>query len=513
MNAVIYARYSSHAQREESIEGQLRECQAYARRENISIVGEYIDRAVSGRTDEREGFQRMIRDAEGRRFEAVIVYALDRFARNRYDSAIYKARLKKCGVRVLYAKTSIPDSPEGIILESVMEGYAEYYSENLKVHVRRGMHENALEAKSNGGNIPLGFRIVDHRYVIEPVGAAIVKDIFNRYASGEAPSKIVDSLNARGCRTSTGRPFSRTSLKRMLSNKKYIGTYVFDEVEIPGAIPRIVDDETFDKVQEMKESRVLRPRRRKVEYMLSGRLVCGKCGKPMAGESGTGKGGKTYNYYKCLDRKRGGGCTKAQENKEALELTVARAAMDLLDDDTIAQIARRSVEILKAEYESNSAIAALTEQIADTSKRIENLLRLTESGEYLPSVTKRIAELESLKQDYELQLAHEATAFPTLTEEQITYWLSRYRDGDINDPDFRRSIIEALVQRVYAYDEDDGSRRYVVAFNLSKNNTRTLTLAEATVLSECSDKPTLGEPLASHPNTYMLGSMIVTVIR
>ena len=131
MNAAIYARYSSHNQREESIEGQIRECTAFAERNGMVIVAEYIDRAMTGKNDNRDAFQRMIRDSEKRNWDAVIVYTLDRIARNRYDSAVYKAKLKKNGVRLFYAKQVIPEGPEGIILESVLEGIAEYYSENL----------------------------------------------------------------------------------------------------------------------------------------------------------------------------------------------------------------------------------------------------------------------------------------------------------------------------------------------------------------------------------------------
>ena len=109
MRAVIYARYSSENQRKESIEGQLRECYAFARKNDISVVGEYIDRAQSGKFDTHADFQRMIADSDKHTFEGVLVYQLDRFARNRYDSAIYKAKLKKNGVRVLSAKENITD--------------------------------------------------------------------------------------------------------------------------------------------------------------------------------------------------------------------------------------------------------------------------------------------------------------------------------------------------------------------------------------------------------------------
>ncbi len=130
-NAVIYARFSSHAQNEQSIEGQLRICYEYAKREGLSVIEEYIDRALTGRSDDRPDFQRMISDARKKAFQYVIVYKLDRFTRNRYDSAIYKHKLKQCGVKVLSAMENIGDNPESIILEAVLEASAEYYSVDL----------------------------------------------------------------------------------------------------------------------------------------------------------------------------------------------------------------------------------------------------------------------------------------------------------------------------------------------------------------------------------------------
>lgn len=123
MNAVIYARYSSDSQREESIEGQLRECREYAERNNMTIVGTYIDRALSAKTADRPEFQRMIKDSAKELFEIVLVWKLDRFSRDRYDSAHYKHILKKNGVKVISAKEHISEGPEGIILEAMLEGY------------------------------------------------------------------------------------------------------------------------------------------------------------------------------------------------------------------------------------------------------------------------------------------------------------------------------------------------------------------------------------------------------
>ena len=115
MKAVIYARYSSDNQREESIEGQLRECMAYCKKNDITVLRTYIDRAMSAKTDHRPDFQRMIKDSAKGLFDVIIVWKLDRFARNRYDSAHYKAQLRKYGVKVLSATENISDGPGDIL--------------------------------------------------------------------------------------------------------------------------------------------------------------------------------------------------------------------------------------------------------------------------------------------------------------------------------------------------------------------------------------------------------------
>ena len=107
MTAVIYARYSSDNQREESIEGQIRECTAYAEKNDITIVKHYIDRAISAKTDNRPDFQRMIKDSGKKIFDVVLVWKLDRFARNRFDAVNYKYQLEKNGVHLVSAMEPI----------------------------------------------------------------------------------------------------------------------------------------------------------------------------------------------------------------------------------------------------------------------------------------------------------------------------------------------------------------------------------------------------------------------
>ena len=233
MKAVIYARYSSDNQREESIEGQLRECTAYCVKNDITILRTYIDRALSAKTDNRPDFQRMVKDSAKGLFDVVIVWKLDRFARNRYDSAHYKAQLRKYGVKVLSATENISEGPEGIILESMLEGMAEYYSAELSEKIQRGQKENALKGRNNGGGIPLGYLLGnEQKLVLDPVTAPIVREIFQRYADGEIVRTIVEDFNRRGLKTKNGKPFSPNSFNRILKNRKYIGEYQYQDVII-----------------------------------------------------------------------------------------------------------------------------------------------------------------------------------------------------------------------------------------------------------------------------------------
>jgi len=233
-NAVIYARYSAGSkQTEQSIEGQLRVCTEYAEKNDLRIVGTYIDRKISGKTDNRREFQRMIDDSGKKIFEVVVMYQTDRFARNRYDSAVYKHILRKNGVELKYATTNIPEGPEGIILESLMEGLAEYYSAELSQKIKRGMRESALKCHSTGAGHSLGYRTApDKSIVIEPDGAKAVQIIFDMYIKGRSQVEICDHLNGLGLRTVQGKPFGKNSINKIIKNKRYIGVYSYDDIVI-----------------------------------------------------------------------------------------------------------------------------------------------------------------------------------------------------------------------------------------------------------------------------------------
>lgn len=456
LRAVIYARYSSSGQREESIEGQLRECYDFAKKHGIIVIGEYIDKAMTGRVDQRPDFQRMIRDSEKGRFNCVLMWKMDRFARNRYDSAMYKYKLKKNGVRIFYAKETIPEGPEGIILESVMEGYAEYYSENLSQNVKRGYYDSALELKTLGKTC-LGLKTgPDGRYMVDQAEAAIVRRIFEEYAAGERAKDIYTRLNDEGYRTSRGGKFNRNSLRRILSNEKYIGVYEYEDIRVENGIPAIITDrELFDKVQKMLRINHDAPARGKAQnFLLTTKLFCGLCGAPMVGDGGTSHTGKAYAYYSCTTRKKARSCRKETVAKEWIEdLVVGELVRILHNDELIEEIADRVMEYQNREKD-DSGLHALEIRKKENEKALSNMLAAIEAGIITPSTKTRLMELEADRADIEKGIARELLAEPEFERDQIIYFLERFRSGDIHDEEYRIALVDTFLNSVYLYDDD-----------------------------------------------------------
>ena len=317
MKAVIYARYSSDTQREESIEGQIRECTEYAKYNDMEIVGQYIDRAFSAKTDDRPDFQRMIADSAKKLFDVVLVWKLDRFARNRYDSAFYRYTLRKNGVRVVSAKENISNGPEGIILESLLEGIAEFYSANLSQNVKRGFKENALKGKWNGGAVPLGYRVVDHKLEVDEATAPVVQKMFTMCADGYTAKQIYDYLREKQVRRANGKPIAYNSVLYTLSNRIYLGEYRHSGIVLEHAFPALISEEMFEKVQATIQKHSIAPAAHSEndDYLLTTHLFCGHCGAMMTAYSGTSRTGKTYRYYIC-NRARKHLCDKEKVEKE-----------------------------------------------------------------------------------------------------------------------------------------------------------------------------------------------------
>ena len=474
MKAVIYARYSSDSQREESIEGQLRECTEYAERNGITVLRSYIDRALSARTADRPEFQNMIKDSERKLFDVVLIWKLDRFSRDRYDSAHYKRILKKNGVKVISVKENISDGPEGIILESMLEGYAEYYSAELSEKIQRGQKENALKCKNNGGNTPLGYVVgTDGVLAVDPLTAPLVTEIFTRYDSGESISEITASLNGRGLKTKKGKAFKIGGVSLILKNRKYIGAYQYGSVIIPKGIPAIIDDDLFDRVQRRMAFNKKAPAKAKAteEYLLTTKLFCGTCERLMVGESGTSstKGVKHY-YYKCGGAKRKLGCKRKAVRKHWIERAAVLVTVQrVLQDDEISRIAEAIVALQNSE---DTTIPALKKQLADTERGIENMLNAIQKGVLTSSTKERLEALEKQRDNLKIAVLQAELQKPKYTKEQIVSWIGQFKYGDVNSREYQKRIIDTFVNSLYLFDD-----RLVITYNF-KGGTEIITLKD-----------------------------------
>ncbi|MCL2797650.1 MAG: recombinase family protein [Firmicutes bacterium] len=336
MNTVIYARYSSAGQTEQSIEGQLRVCKEYAERNGYFVIGEYVDQATTGTSDNRPQFQQMLQDARKGEFKYVLVYRLDRFARNKYHSVVHKHNLGKLGVKVISATEAISDSPEGKLLEGLLEMVAEMFSSNLSATVKRGMRESRLKGNFVGGSILYGYKVVDKKPVIDGEKAKAVRYMFEQYADGKRKVQIVAELNALGYRTNKGGLFTLNSFQYTLSNRKYIGVDEADGEENVVRYPRIIEDALFNKVQERLEITKKRPAANKadVSYLLSGKLLCKHCEASMFGISGTsGTKGEKHRYYACSRQYKFKTCDKKYNKKGELEIEIAYSTLRYVLND------------------------------------------------------------------------------------------------------------------------------------------------------------------------------------
>ena len=473
MTAVIYARYSSDNQREESIEGQIRECTAYAEKNGITIVKHYIDRAISAKTDNRPEFQQMIKDSDKKLFDIVLVWKLDRFARNRYDSARYKTQLKKNGVKLMSATEIISEGPEGIILESVLEGYAEYYSADLAEKVVRGQTENILKGRCNGGRGTFGYTLDSERkFHIDPLTSPFVLESFKKYNEGSTMKEIRDWLNENGIKNPVGGAFTYNSVEHMLKNRRYIGELKFRDVVVPDAIPPIIPLELFEDVQEKIAKNKKAPARRKAEddYLLTTKLFCGYCGALMFGESGTSRTGEVHRYYKCATAKKHKGCKKKTVRKQWLEDLVVNQTMQLVKDD--AAMESIIAKVMELQNKENTNIPLYEKQLRDAESGIQNMLNAIQAGILTSSTKERLEQLEETKRELEARIAEEKLAKPKVTEEFIRFWLLRFRKLDMSLKDQRQALVDTFINAIYLYDD-----KVLITFNY-KEGTQTVTFGE-----------------------------------
>lgn len=456
--AVTYNRYSPGPnQREESITGQMRENHRLAEQKGLKVIHDYIDRSLTGKVDDRPQFQQMIRDAEKGLFQYIICYQTARFARNSYDAIIYKKKLKKLGVKVIYSKMSIPEGPEGIILERVLEALDEYYSEELRQKVVRGQYDNALQGKASGGPVPYGLKLNEAKqFIIDEDTAPIIREIFNRYIAGEKAIDIINDFNQRGLRTSKGKEFNKNSLHRILNNPKYYGLLHFESKDEDYEpidkliIPPIIDKETFLKAQmrlNMNKHKTSKKPIAPIDFILSGKIYDGACGGALVGDSGTSKTGNTYYYYTCQNKKQKKGCKTKSIPKDLLEDIIIEETIGyILTDEMIDFIGNCLTEFQEKELD-RTMLNVIEKDLKETESGIKNLLKAIEQGIITETTKDRLVELEIRQTQLESQrkIEHAKLNAPKTTKAKVCYWLEKFRDGDIKDPAYRKSIVDLFI--------------------------------------------------------------------
>ena len=451
-NAVIYARYSSYNQTEMSIEGQIAECRRYAEKHDLLIIQEYIDRAQSATTDKRPNFQRMIEDSSYGTFEIILVYQFDRFARNLNDAGYYRKILADNGVSVISAMENIPTDSSGIITLGMIDAINRWYSAQLSEKSRRGLRQRAELLKYNGGNLTYGFAVDENGYyILDEATAPIVREIFERTAAGEKGTEIAKDLNARGIKTARGKEFGKNSFQSILRNERYKGTYVYDDIKIPNAIPRIVSDELFEEVQALLGTKARRGHRPATEdYLLTGKLFCGHCKDPMTGTSGNSHTGRKYRYYTCYNAPKT--CDKSNVKKDFIEEIVLEYCRQVLSDDIIYDVVNAIIEQNQLDQESPT-IANLKAEIKGLERKIEKLLDQMESADGSEKLGERLKkreqDLDALNKQLIREQARQRKIDPILAKQ----FLECMRDAKLEGAEYDKLLINTLVDKVFLYDD------------------------------------------------------------
>ncbi len=453
--AVIYARYSSDSQRDVSIEQQYAACEAYAARQGVTVIEHYADRAISGKTDNRPAFQRMMRDAQKGGFDYVIAWKSNRIGRNMLQAMMNEQKLAEMGVRCLYVEESFDDTAAGRFALRNMMNVNQFYIENMAEDVKRGMLDNASKCMVNN-KPPLGYRKgQDGKFEIYEPEAEIVREIFSRILHGWTIIDIQTDLNRRGIKTSTGKEWKKQSFGHILGNDKYIGVYRFADVVIEDGVPAIIDKDTFDKVQRILQSKK-KPRgkqRMNDEYLLTGKVFCGKCGSPMTAQTGTGRSGKKFNYYSCNRKRYDHACNKKNEPQAPLESFVIEAVRAELTDDKIIENIVDGYRKAIAMVRNDSKKDTLQDELSAVNKEIENFLKAIGAGVFNEFTQQRMEELRDTRKELEeaIRLEDAATRLPP--PKKVGGWLCSIRDGDWTDRKFVKELIRIFVRAVYVFDD------------------------------------------------------------
>jgi site-specific DNA recombinase len=410
VRVAVYARVSSERQADKdlSIPAQLKALRQFADKQGWRVVEQFVDEAESARTADRPEFQKMIALAKQKNppFAIILVWKLSRFARNREHSILYKAMLRKHGVKVVSINEPIDDSPAGRMLEGMIEVVDEFYSANLSVDTVRGMNENASRGFLNGGRAPYGYRRVKvkigeaekAKLEADPAHAPIVKRVFQMCLDGMGVKEIAKKLNAQGYKTRDGKQWTNTVLYYMLTNETYTGVTIFNgyrywdtkgdktqkTIRVEGTHPALATKEQFERVRQMLKARsplITHPRAVSSEYLLSGLAYCGSCGAKMIGT--TAKGGKFF-YYGCQSYLKKGreACKTGLISRMRLEDAVMEQLKgSVITDDNLSALVNLVNEEVNRERRSvKERVGEVEGQLKGLNGRLDRLYVALETG-------------------------------------------------------------------------------------------------------------------------------------
>ena len=443
--AVIYARYSSDRQTEQSIEGQVRVCNDYAERNGILIVNQYIDRATTGTNDNRDAFQQMLKDSDKKQFDFVLVYKLDRFSRNKFEMAMHRKHLKDNGVKILSAMENIPDSPEGILLESLLEGMNQYYSEELSQKTKRGMRETRLKGLHAAGPLNYGYYSIDRKVYINEETGPIVKEIFERYAAGERGTDIATSLAERGI-LHKEQPFTAKAVYHILRCERYTGKYSINGEVYTNIYPKIIEPELYQRVRQKIEANRFGNHIPDYSYLLRRKVYCGECGTRMTQYGGTSKNGKYFRYYKCwkaIGKKK---CQAKFIKRDVLDNIVIKALQKTLTGKNLSLMVDEIYKQHNAKLADENTVKLLEKEITQIKKSISNVMKAIEQGIITDTTKERLQALECSQRELQEKLILEQMKKQVVLDRKV---IEDYlKDAVSKEPEM---MIDLLVEKVYVY--------------------------------------------------------------
>lgn len=502
-NIVIYARYSSEKQTEQSIEGQLRVCHEFAQKKGFNVIHEYIDRALTGTNDNRPSFQQMIADSAKQTFDYVLVYKLDRFSRNKYDNAVYKHKLQLNGVKVISATEPISNTPEGALMEGLLEMFAEMYIKDLSEKVKRGMKESVLKGNFIGGRVLFGYRVENKKVIKNEEQSKIVKKIYKDYVGGKSKKQIIEELNQLNIKTNKNSKFTLQSLQNMLTNEKYIGVYKSKLGNNSDYYPAIISEELFYAVQEkLKFNKKYKHTRNVENYILKGKVFCGYCGSPLVGASGTARDGSKRCYYACSNKRRHHSCSKNNERKDALENEVFNIiTKKVLSKDAIEEITNNIITYHNSKS-GNLEIKELEDKILKIEKKFDEITKqiIDAKNQNIISRLNKYADELTLEQEvYKTQLNKlKLVANLSFNQNDVIAYLQMFVSQHENEDiiSYRQRIIDVFVNAVYVFDG-----RIDIYFNLFSKQSP---ITYDQVSNGSSIKPS-GLPIETLSNPYKIG--------